>query len=345
MAKKKRQAEQYDSAALTYLGVRIKNSRKEIEEGALIKLNINLTKLEEAVKMLPKKEREALEKYWGLIPGTPIRAHDKKFQEGISKDASKMLMAKSAFQALMTLSSLDYVCIYDAGARELIDQVAGKVDKGGMEMSNMDIVKYLIIFLVFILDGPKMIYEEQLQMLTDEQEKIAGFDLYTFMQITWNAIIKDMEDESINLKLLMQMLDMFECREVAYMKRYVGLPLHPDYQKAEFEPLESFSEIRNFKEKMFPYGAWDVTSSLIFYQGIKKVKLEKFAKKVPGLKRSNWATLEDYKGESKGIMTSKGVVELPTYKIGGMDFTDTYEVQFLCLADTAVYLANTDVAV
>ena len=345
MAKKKRQVEQYDSAALTYLGAQLKASRKEIEEGSLIKLNISLTKLEEAVKMLPKKEREILEKYWGLIPGTPVRAHDKKFQEAISKDASKMLMAKSAFRAMMTLSSLDYVCIYDAGASVLIDNIAGKVDKRGVEMSNLDIVKYLVIFLVFIADGPKMIYEEQLEGLTDEQEKIAGFDLYTFMQITWNAIIKDMEDESINLNLFLKMLDMFDCKDVAYMKKYVGLPLHPDYQRVELEPLESFFEIRNFKEKMFPYGAWDVTSALIFYQGIQEVKLDKFAKKISGLKRSNWAKLEDYKGASKGIMTSKGIVELPTYKIGGMDFTDTYEVQFLCLADTAVSIENTGVAV
>jgi hypothetical protein len=252
----------------------------------------------------------------------------------MSTDISARNMKIAADSAMQKLTSMENLCKFDMQARKLAQNLLSKMDRNGIEASDMDMIRYLILFLVFFVGGPNMMYEAEgeANQLSETEERISCVDHYTMLQVSWESYIGYFPDNSINMKLLLSAIDMFDCKDVAYMKKYVGLEISKDFQNEVFDPLETFRELRLFKERLFCNGEWKVTTHLILHQATNPIKLTAFEIKLRSLKKNRWKKFDDYRQANQVIKTSKGLVILPTYEIGGLMFTDSYEVQFLSVA-------------
>ena len=325
---KKKQLVGYDKEAMQVLANHIRGARQPMKEGGIPELKINLDNLEDTVRSLPKKEREVMEKFWGLIPGTPIKA--KGALSRIGKDAALKNMMEAAYQVISKLISIEYFYRYDSNAAKLIMDIMSKIDKTGYEeMSDIDAIKYFIIFLVFFAGGHQMVYEtEGIPTMTDEEEKVGYFDKYALLKATWESTTKNLPDRSISLRFIILAMEMFDIKEVIAMKRYVWLPIEKEYEDIETEPLGTFEQIRIFKEKLFPYGAWDITCLIIYGNAVEEEELKKFGEHFDEF-RASWKSLRKFQSTKVNIVTTQGKKRITSYDIEGLKFTDIYEVMFL----------------
>lgn len=324
---KKRQNVSYDRESLNQMALEINRIRRPMVEGKIPHLQINLDDLEKTVKGLPVKEREKLEKFWGLVPGTIKRYKNPLFK--IVGDLALKNMADDATRILFKLISIEYLYMFDGNARKLVNDFASKINKRGFEaMSDIDALNYLIIFFVFICGGPQMNYDNEKQKIQYEKEKLGHFDKFGLLNAIWEDSGHKLPDHSINLGLLISVIEMFELKDVIAMKKYVGLPISIEDSDIETEPTSTFWDIRKFKERIFSQGEWVITNYLIYNQGSKKLDLSAFEEKIAEL-RSNWNTVYEFEVESSTMKTSEGEKRINIYKIGGLGFSDIYEVMTL----------------
>lgn len=324
MGKKKRSDVSYETTNLAKMVEDLNKFRKLAERRDVVPIKPDMATFEEVIKALPRKEREICEKYWGLIPGT--NPHKRGKPKGKALGAHEMVLVSKLGDVIIKLIGVDYIHIYDVEARELFQKIREKINMEGFEGSENEAIKYILIYFIFIADGPNSVCENGSWMLTEKEEEDVSFDFYNFLEIIWEDMLNKLPDNSIHLKVLISVVEMFDCKYVETMKAYVGLPVHRDYVNVELQVPITFKEIRLFKEKLFQRGAWSVTDTLI-YQGI---DLKKFFSKIGKLRKNRWQDLDSFKSaNSREIKTTKGKVTLPTYEIGGLSFTDDLEIMFL----------------
>lgn len=324
---KKRKSVAYDEKAMENLAVYINRARQPLKDVSIPRLRIDMKALEDTVKGLPKKEKEVMEKFWGLIPGTPIRANN--VLQRIGKDMSLKNMMDEAYEIVRKLISVEYLYLYDMGVRKLVENIMTKIDKRNCEdISDIDAIKYFIIFLVFLSGGHQMVYEtDGSRPMTEEEENKGCFDKYALLKATWDCTTKNLPDHSISLKLIILFLEMLDIKDVITMRRYVFLPIDREYEDMETDPIGTFKQLRLFKEKIFHSGPWNMAFLLIYGNNVEKAELEKLGKHF-GEFRSDWNNLNKYRKDDAVITTSKGEVTLPLYRVEEFEFTDSYEVMF-----------------
>lgn len=333
MAKKRKEYVQYSTEALLDMANVLNNIHRAIRNYELLELNVNIQGLQEAIYKLPRKDRDLLERYWGLLPGTRAIVDSKTYRKDFFKDISKRNMEKEVRWILHKLRRLDYLIIYDERAQKLIQNLVSKCDRTNTELTDLEIVKYLVIFFTFIMGGEQMIYTEKLDELSDEEKKDVAFDLYSYMSLTWDASIIDMPDGRIKLELLLKVMDMFDCIQVAKMKKYAGLPVSIEYVGKDVRPPKTLKEIEDFKKELFPNGEWTILCNLIYWRELEDVNFGGFWKELRKLKEADWGTFEQYKDGDKEVVANDGKTLVPMYNIGGINISDPYEGQILSLSD------------
>ena len=331
MGKKKRKAN-YDKSRLRNLAAQISRIRKPTSKGGIPAIKVDMEGLEEALLRLEKKEREVMEKFWGLIPGTPD--HSAYHFSAIRKtnNVAHNIMADKVVEVIRKLISFEYLYLYDKGMKNLVDNILAKINKKGVEnISDVNAVKYLIIFLVFISGGPHMVFEMDNTQINLENDAKGPFDDYSLLQKIWVQTGNVVKDGSINLKLIIELVEMFDIKDVITMKRFVRLPIDRKDEEIKTEEVHTFKDIRLFKEKIFPYGNWEFTNLLIYYGGTYEFNLEEFGDKLSIL-RSDWSNIKRFATVKTEVNTSAGTRELQVYQIGGVEVTDIYELMFLCVS-------------
>lgn len=324
---KKRQTVSYDREALSNLAIQMIKIRQPIKNGNIPQININLDSLEEIIKALPKKERELLERFYGLIPGKAN--HSLKSNSHSSKDLAFSNMKNSASMIMWNLLKFEYMYQYDKQVEEVISGIATKIDKDGVEeVSDIDAIKYLLIFIIFIVGGPRLGFEEEGYQIDPEEEKRDSFDEYALLNNIWRNTGSEIPDNSINLKLLIDTINMFDLKDIVAMKRFVRLPISKEFETIQEGEMETFFDIRRFKERVFSDGEWCVTEALIYGSSAGKPNMANFAKHIPKF-RADWSSVEGFKTKELSIVTSEGEKKLNCYEIGGFEFTDIYEIMNL----------------
>ena len=157
---------------------------------------------------------------------------------------------------------------------------------------------------------------------------MASLDEYSLLYAGWEEMVKNLADGAINLKLLLEAIDMFDVKDVVSMKRFVRLPIERAYSRDEKEEFEKLKQIRLLKESIFPDGEWETIEQLIYGNKTKEIDFEELSDALSIL-RCNWERVEEYKIGTKAYLLSTGKKELPVYDIAGLRFTDTYEIMFL----------------
>ena len=326
---KKKQKANYDKGRLRNLAAQICRIRKPTSKGGIPAIKVDIEGLEKALLKLERKEREVMERFWGLIPGTPDHSQYHFSAARKSNDIAHNIMADKVVEVIKKLVSFEYLYLYDKGLKKLVDNILTKINKAGVEeISDMNAVKYLIIFLVFISGGPHMVFEQYDAEIDLENDSKGTFDDYSLLQRIWVQTGNIVKDGSINLKLIMELVEMFDIKDVITMKRFVRLPIDRKDEDIETESLSTFKDIRLFKERIFPYGNWEFTNLMIYYGGTYEVNLNEFGEKLNTL-RSDWSSIKNFATVKTVVNTSAGQRELQVYEIGGVEVTDIYEVMFL----------------
>ena len=273
---------------------------------------------------MPKNDRQNIEKFWGLTGGPN---HSKKMRHFDGKDVAYIQMMRQGVASAIQLMRLDYVAMYDEALQDLVQFAISKINKDGCEdMSDLDCVKYLVTFLVLVENGPKMSFEKDLMAVETKVDTIYHLDEYkAFSELCEE--LKAFAEKSINLSLIKGLFEMWDLKDCMTVQKSFGIQFYDSIHLDEIETLSTFGQIRAFKERVFEHGAWDVTCELVMGYD---VKLDDFMEAIPALHR-DWSKIEDFKTCEKKLNTSRETRTLNVYSIGGLEFTDPYEVMFLYL--------------
>lgn len=326
LGNKKQRKETYDKNALRHLADYMVSVRTPVEGGNIPKIKVDLEGLEKAIGTLSNKEREHLEKFWGLKPGTVNHSQNIKLV-GTAAYNNMFFSMKAVLQKLLTL---EYIVMYDSNVAELLEQLVTKVDKAGMDITDVETIKYMNIFFVIFVNGPKMMFEENENMVDTSVDSKATFDDYAMLYESWRELKDILPERSIKLNLVMEAIKMFDVSDVLAMMSFANIPLKKGDKHIleDDEKLVNFERIRAFKERIFPYGDWEVTNTLILGNTQSRVDLSEFTQCLEQFRR-DWKNVLKFKAGTKTLMTSQGLRTLDVYKIGGLEFTDIYEVMFL----------------
>lgn len=312
----------YNQENLRYLGECMRKIRQPIKGGNIPPMEVELSGLEKALQLLSKESRKKVEQFWGLYGGIN---HSKKL--GIHLDQAFKKLTSEALNALREMFKLIYIVCFDHNARALVKKIAEKVDKGSDEISDLEAVQYLMAFFTFLCNGPKMVFEQN-QLEIDTQDSDAMLDALGMLRKSWKTV-REIPNNSIKFELLKELLDMLDLNDSNIIKKSMGLPIA---KSENIKGLQTFEEIRDFKEKLFPYGPWDVTEVLILGNFEGDVKLEDFMEELNKIK-NDWSKIASYAtGETMQLRTAHEMRTLEIYSIGGLRFTDIYEVMFLYIA-------------
>lgn len=319
----KKNVKEYIPEAIKNLGeylekVRLEGSKK------LEKTRVNLEGLKKAIWALPKEDRENIEKFWGLTGGPN---HSKKIAHLNIKDVAYIQMRNKALQSFSKLDKLDLASMYDESVQTLTNLVIKKVNKNGLpDISDMECVKYLIAFFILVENGPKMSFEKDLMQVDTRVDKMCYVDEYEALNELAKEL-KEFPDNSINLGLVKSVLESLDFKDCVVIQKSFGMESTDTFRSDEIQILDTFSRIRAFKEKVFGYGAWEVTCGLVLGYD---VNLKEFWKAIDIL-RKDWSKMDDFKTSQKNLQTVSETRTLNVYSIGGLEFTDPYEVMVLYL--------------
>ena len=122
-------------------------------------------------------------------------------------------------------------------------------------------------------------------------------------------------------------------KKLQVIKSGQGIQSIEDFKPEDIETVKSVTRIREFKEQMFPYGEWKVTTEIIMGNLGGKINLEGFKEAINKKKDCSWVEkIERFKTtQKKELRTSTGDRVLDIYRIGGLEFTDPQEIDFLYL--------------
>ena len=324
----KKAPERYHKENMIYFAkclVQIKKTKEQWKE----QNEIDIDGLKKAIQKLPRKDRENIERFWGLTGGTN---HCKKLINTNKNDVAFIRQRNEAIASLRRLFRLDYIYMYDREVQNTIEVLVRKINQTGINMSKLDLIKYLIVFVMVFNNGPKMPFEcNPLEIDTDCSPEFT-FDEYSIVTSMLEDL-KDIPDGGINIRLIQDFLEMLDFKDVLSIKKSfcIEVPketIPAEFKNVEIEPMYTLKEYRALKERVFPYGSWEVTTTLIM--GKEPVNLEEFMKCLNSIRR-NWSKIAQFKVGQKQLRTLNELRTLDVYNIGGLEFTDIYEVMFLYL--------------
>ena len=303
---------------------------------------VEIDGLESAIKALPKELRERVEKYWGLTGGVN---HSKKMVSYNLEDKAYIVQRANAIAAVRELFRIDYMYMYDMNVKKMIEFLSSKISKKGINVSDVEAVKYLVAFLVILENGPKMSFETDPLSIDTACDPKLTFDEYSIIKGAFREL-KNIPEARIQLRLIYDLLDMLDFNDMLAIKKSfcIEVPkevIPEDFSWEEIKPIYSLEEIRNFKERVFSYGGWEVADELALGDPDGKVTpyLDSFMECLDSI-RKDWSKISEFKTGKRTLRTHHEYRELDVYDIGGLQFTDIYEVMFLYVERNLITTEN-----
>lgn len=342
-SKKRKKANAYVPEGIDALAKDLARIRFPSKSVKIPKSQVIPERISEALDVLSKEDRECIERFWGLTGGVN---HSKRGWR--NKDQALIDMRCRAVEALKKMSKLEIARIYDSSVDKMINLISSKINKEQLaHISDFESVKYLMAYFVVLENGPKLTLEQDPMVVNNEVNDSCYLDEYQALKEMCEEL-EEIPEQSINLSLiksLFEMLDfkdwivvlenfgigksiIFKDDEISVLKS-LGINVSEIMSSKKIQDIMTFGNVRTFKERIFKFGAWDVTSQII--QG-QVVELKDFAKQLGKVcKEKDWVSkIEEFKtGQSKQIRVSSGIRNLDVYSIGGLEFTDPCEIDFL----------------
>lgn len=332
MSVKKKRDIKYVPERLQDLAFELLANRKGLVP--LPEIDLDISGLEQAVKCLPKKNRESLEIFFGLVPGAKSNYRiflKKSMSSANSNDIAIRDLSIRTYNSLFELYEFNYIKLYDKNLPHLVNKILCKIDSSGITLSNDDIIKYFLVYIILISGGPRFSsFDGDLNELNSEEEASATFDHYAILSDRWNKILQYLEDDSIRIAPIVEYVHLLPLKQRVRVLQMVRIHIPPSMRDyIEGPPPKTFADIRKFKEELFPYGPWNTLQRIIFAEN--EVVFTAMAER---FQFPNWLNLSTYKviGETE-LVLSTGTKHVNEYLLGnGLSFTDFDEVIFLYLS-------------
>ena len=344
-ASKRKKANAYVPEALDAFAKHLSKIRIPCKSVRVPKSQVIPENIPEALNALPKEDREIIERYWGLTGGPN---HSERIRLYNFNDRAIFVMRNRANEALKKLSKLELARIYDASVDKMVDLISKKINRDGVShISDLESIKYLMAFLIVVENGPKLSLEHDPMMINSKVDTGCYLDEYEALKEMCQEL-EELPDKSISLSLIKSLFEMMDLKDWIAIQENFGITSSNIFQPDEIEALKSlginvsgmtahrkiqdimtFGSIRAYKESIFKYGPWSVTSQII--QG-DNVKMEEFIKEVGAIgNHRDWvAKIEEFKTDQKEkLKTSREIRTLSIYRIGDLEFTDPCEIDFL----------------
>ena len=323
---------------LEYFAKTLQQIRKT-KDGEQCYFRPSLANLQKAIESLPKKEQQNIEKFWGLTGGIN---HSKR--NVTAKDSSFIQMRSMAVEALRLLFRLEYVVIYDEYIKARITRLIKKINRKCVEISDLDAIKYLLVFQVILLNGPKMCYETDplaIDPVSDESFEDKEYSAICELSRMFEVI----PDNSINLKLLIDWVENLDLKDALCIKKTfrIAIPkdflkeeieifkiIPKDFMEKEIEVIRTLPQVRLFKARVFSYGPWNLTSELVFGNPDGEINLEGLMGELDMI-RKDWSKIARFKTSEMALKVVDGIRHLNVYNIGELEILDPDEVRFLYL--------------
>ena len=345
MGTKKKVKEYYPDALERfghYLEIKRNNGNKDIQ-----KTRVNYFGLQKAIMALPKEDREKIEKFWGLTGGVN---HSLRMTQPNIKDVAYHTMCRDAHLAVDKLFCLDFVRMYDENYDSQIRLINSKVIKDENTQNNpLENVRYLIAFSIVFENGPKMNYDRDLMNVETRIDKTHNVDEYEALKEIHTAL-RNFPENVVNVALVKSIFEMMDYKDCLAIRKNFKIDISQNICPAEIlffretisikkflseikiEEFENFGQLRAFKERVFQHGSWDVTCGLVFGEDVDIVPFFTEVSKFD----EDWSKIENFKTGQKTLRTTEGVQTLDVYTIGGLEFTDPYEIVSLYLSHDVI---------
>lgn len=338
MAKKKRKDVPYERNGLQCVANSLQKNKQSLQ--SYQKDLLSLDGLEVAIKKMPKDQREIVEKFFGLLPGTIN--HSIKYQAWENTfprkplDVSMATLSQKAHDYIMYLYSLDYSVLYDGNLQPIISKLLTKIDRTNISgLTDLEIIKYLLIYLEIICEGPNF-YSDLTQNYSDYAEQIMVFDHYLLLRQAWNSFLASISNASFNMALIVEWVQTLNLRDRAKILQSFNLSIPNELvDYVEGSPLHTFSEIRAFKEHLFPDGPWHIFECIVFEDDIQKFDIEALGEMFSLIRQNSRDLLQSYKSTYKtdDLLQTPTQKQYPIYRFGSENylyqFTDIDELYSL----------------
>ncbi len=335
MAKKKRKDVAYEREGLQCVADSLQKNKLQLS--SYKKELFNLDGLEVAIKKMPKDQRESIEKFFGLLPETinhsiKYKAWEKSFPRK-PLDVSMATLSKKAHDDVMYLYSLDYSILYDENLTPVISKLLTKIDRTNISgLTDLEILKYLLIYLEIICEGPNF-YSDLAQQYSEYEEKIMVFDHYLLLHQAWDSFLAPISDASFNMALVVEWVQMLYVRDRAKLLQSFSLSVPNELRDyVEGSPLHTYSELRAFKEHLFPNGPWHILESIVFEDDIREFDFEALGDIFSLIRRNSTELLQSYQEKFKtdDYLQTPSKRLFPIYRFGSekylYQFTDIEEL-------------------
>ena len=358
MRKQEEEKKPYNSEAIRkFMGWLIEDRKIEgAESDWQFKMMPQITpeKLEEAIQALPADDAASVEEFFNLRGESQKRGHKK-----LSKRELKELKEKTV-EAVRKLAQIKYLMIYDySRVMYLISKIAEKIDKGNINMSDVECVQYLLAFVTIIQNGPKLAIEKSPQLVYRAIDRNYINEYKALLEVY--SLLKEQPGKPIKMQIIKSAFEALRFKDLEEVKEKFGIPsseetgmeiFFKDFEKMDPKDQEvlrrhypiqnskkmpgnalfDYGQIRDFKERVFTRGRWLVTTRLATGA---ELQVDDFMQEMDKIIREpNWPTkLEDYlSGEKETIVVSSGIKTFNLYEIGGLKFSDPEEIDLIYLA-------------
>lgn len=327
MGKKNQKA--YIPEALDYLENVILKNRQPAKGPQFSTVRLNKEGLENSIRTLPKKDRESLEKFYGLTGGENYR----KRMESSNLSGPLIEMRDKAQEALRKLSKLELAKEYEPNFDWLVEKVTSKINNNN-GVSDFTSVKIVMAFLIIAGNGPKLSCETNPMLIDIRIDTLYPNEVQSLIEMAEE--LERFGDGVINIRMITEMFKMLNFKDCLTIFENYGIPQtemfteKETFRSDELEVFKKMRDIRAFKEKIFSSGTWDITCQLTMGWPI---DVEKFMEEMDQLHKDwRWVDkFEQFKVGSKKIRILSEVKTLDVYCVGGLEFTDVREIDFLYL--------------
>ena len=238
----------------------------DLEEAGYESLNevpkFYIRELKGELSKLSKKEREVLEKFFGL---TGVRHY---LKQPSSKNVALANMQDAATTAAIKLRTVNKMYQYNKRFHEAIDQIAKKVYDPEGKYTNVQKAKLAHLYFNWIRDGQFMFYDSELQVVSkpmSEEDKNAERRVYLasgYYVKEWEHFFCKIPDNDIIADQVVEFLWQSDADADDMMMRFSELT-DKDGVKGEHPDLHGEAcmmnclAMRETKERLFPSGEWN----------------------------------------------------------------------------------------
>lgn len=266
-------AKYVSSLAALYLAI-AKTTELPLEKIKKVRIHNMEIALEKMAKE-QKEEYKELCKFWGVVP-----------QEHRSKKPTSGI---TPHRHLNRLTRWGYFDLFFPNLDDVVELVIQKTYTS-KPMSKMEMAKYAHIFVTFIVGHSLMPYDVvQFKLLKQKlegngekvnecnlKETLLAAVMSTETRGCWNAsmlyhmythFLMDLPDGFINLDAVMYFMELIDFSDKLLIKEFVDMLSADSGETSDFKalhlsPLSSNIDVRDLKERIFPFGVWDSDTCL-----------------------------------------------------------------------------------